>query len=87
MVGGVPMIVAMPPIFAAQATLSSTGLDNLDCFSSFNTPSTLVAMGNIIMAVAVFEIHMDIKPVANINPAINPASLVPVRFKIHKAMR
>jgi hypothetical protein len=29
------------------------------------------------MVVAVLDIHMDIKPVANIKPAINPLSLVP----------
>ena len=71
MFGGVPIKVAIPPIFAAQATLRRIGRANLSRCSGSRMAITLEAMGNIIMAVAVFDIHMDMNAVASIKPASN----------------
>jgi hypothetical protein len=45
-----------------------------------------MAIGNIIMVVAVLEIHMDKKKLATINPARMLAGLTPVILKIFKAI-
>ena len=45
------------------------------------------AMGNIIIVVAVLEIHMDKKAVASIKPKTNRLGLVPVRTTMCKAIR
>ncbi len=45
------------------------------------------AIGSIIMAVAVFDIHMDKKAAANIKPNKIMIGLLPVRDRIFRAMR
>jgi hypothetical protein len=44
-------------------------------------------MGTIIMAVAVFEIHIDRNAVAAINPSNTRRGLVPVNSMIFSAIR
>jgi hypothetical protein len=46
-----------------------------------------MAIGNIIMVVAVLLIHILIKPVASMNPSIILFPLVPVNFTILSAIR
>ena len=85
--GGVPISVAIPPILADQAILNKIGRERDSDFCFGKTAKTLVAIGSIIIEVAVLEIHMDINPVLIINPANKPWSWVPVLFKIHNAIR
>ena len=86
MFGGVPISVAIPPMFAAQAMLKRSCLSILLEASEGKTAKTLVAMGNIMIEVAVLLIHMDIKPVLSIKPANSPELLVPVRRNIQSAI-
>ena len=85
--GGVPIKVAIPPIFAAQATDKSKGLSTFTDTFLGKTANTLVTMGSIIIEVAVLLIHMDIKPVLSMKPANKPLPSVPVLRKIHRAIR
>ena len=54
---------------------------------SSNCLTKAIPMGNIITEVAVFEIHMDIKAVAIINPNTIFLMSVPIVLMICKAMR
>ncbi len=45
------------------------------------------AIGIIIMAVAVFEIHIEMKPVASMNPSTRRRGLVPTTRMIWSAIR
>ena len=59
-------------------------------FLSIKSSSLLIMesnMGTIIMAVAVLEIHIERKAVANIKPSKMRAGLVPVIMRIRKAIR
>ena len=44
-------------------------------------------MGIIMTAVAVFETHIDRKPVAIMNPAITIVGLVPMALTVSNAIR
>ena len=44
-------------------------------------------MGNIIAAVAVFEIHMEMKAVATMNPSTSRRGLVPTADTMARAIR
>lgn len=49
--------------------------------------STEMPIGSIITAVAVFETHIDMKPVAIMKPAIIGPGLLPMRLSVKSAMR
>ena len=68
------------------STLADCGIFALP--TSFSTRySTLRPTGSIITAVAVLLTHIEIKPVATINPAISRLGLVPISSTIPRAMR
>ena len=82
--GGVPITVAIPPALAEKAIPSIT-LKEKCCSCLVKTPSLLTnncitdkAMGSMTTVLAVLEIHMLIKAVANINPKITRLGVVPV---------
>ena len=54
---------------------------------SLNCATIAIAIGNIITAVAVFDIHIDINAVAIIKPRIIFTMLVPIRLIIFNAIR
>ena len=84
--GGVPTNVATPPMLAAYAVASrSAGSIVVRCEGMWAEIDR--AMGSIIKAVAVFEIHMLRKAVASMNPSTILRPEVPVWDKIANATR
>ena len=91
--GGVPINVLKPPMDALYA------IPNIKAFpkikfsfsivfgSSFNCATIAIAIGSIITAVAVFEIHIDINAVATINPRIMFTTFVPIKLIMFNAIR
>lgn len=55
--------------------------------SRFTSTSTETPIGSIITAVAVFETHMEMNPVAIMGPRISREGLVPMAPTIASAMR
>ena len=55
--------------------------------SLFTSSSTDTPIGSIITAVAVFETHMETKPVATMKPRTSRDGLVPIMPTIARAMR
>ena len=53
---------------------------------SFNWDTIAIAIGSIITAVAVFDIHIDINAVAIINPRITFLTSVPIMLTILSAI-
>ena len=90
--GGVPIIVAMPPIEALYAIESNKAFPN--CLFSLTEVEGLSsscfiiasAIGSIITDVAVFDIHIDKNAVATIKPKIIRLILVPIAEMIFKAI-
>ena len=86
------MGVAIPPIDALKA------IDNINAFpkilfsfsavlfKSFIFFMIAIPIGNIITAVAVFEIHIDKNAVAIINPRITFLTSVPIMLTILSAI-
>ena len=67
--GGEPMSVPTPPILAAYAMDNIKKTLNLDCRCAGGMASTTaIAIGSIMSAVAVLEIHMEMRPVLKIKP-------------------
>ncbi len=89
--GGVPTNVAIPPIDAEYAIPSNNPTEYFPIFccprlsSSFKMIDN--AMGTIIMAVAVFDIHMESNDVASIKPSKILPGLIPNEIKILSAIR
>ena len=78
--GGEPITVPSPPIDADQATDSSSAAANFRAAGP--SPASRIsdsAIGTIIAAVALFEIHMLTKAVAAITPAITRSGDLPAR--------
>jgi hypothetical protein len=89
--GGVPIIVDIPPKLEAYAILSMTQSEKfltflVDIFMFETTAITETAIGNIIMVVAVLLSHMLIKPVEKINPSNILLPPVPVKRMIFNAI-
>jgi hypothetical protein len=89
--GGVPIIVDMPPKLEAYAILSMMQSEKFLTFlvaiSIFETTAiTETAIGNIIMVVAVLLSHMLIKPVEKIKPSNILLPPVPVKRMIFNAI-
>lgn len=88
------MRVAMPPIEALYAIASISALPNTSCSSvvfvagsSLNCATMAMPIGSIITEVAVFEIHIDKKAVAIMNPKIMLLTLVPISLMVFSAIR
>jgi len=95
--GGVPIRVAIPPMVAAYATPRRRQVANcrsppFSLFLSVKTPGRRVvtrarAIGIIIIAVAVLEIHIEINAVATMNPSTSFFVPEPARLITLRAMR
>ena len=93
MFGPVPILVAIPLMLAAYAMPSinarpnrlSSGSSAGTCSPSFSTSA--IAIGNIIIVVAVFEIHMLMKPVPSMKPSTMRRGLDPMTAMMPSAMR
>jgi hypothetical protein len=95
--GGLPMGVPSPPILAAHATersrhpvkAVSPGDNPAESPLPFRTREfpIAIAIGTIIIAVAVLEIHIEINAVAVINPRIRRRGEVPAMRIICRAIR
>ena len=85
-----PSIRAVPKLdftgVAAASSSASTGSSRASDVL-LTSSSTEMPMGSIMTAVAVFETHMDRKPVAIMNPAIICGGLVPISRTVSRAMR
>jgi hypothetical protein len=89
--GGVPMIVDIPPKLEAYAILSMMQSEKflallIPIFMFETTAITEAAIGSIIMVVAVLLSHMLIKPVEKINPSNILLPPVPVKRMIFNAI-
>ena len=90
--GGVPIKVATPPIDALYAIPSIIAFPKILFSSSIvsglslNCDTIAIAIGSIITAVAVFDIHIDINAVATIKPRIILTTLVPMKLMIFNAI-
>jgi hypothetical protein len=89
--GGVPIRVAMPPMLALYAILNRRPIEY---FLTFFFPmffSRLIitesAIGTIIIAVAVFDTHIDKNHVVIMNPKRIFRGLVPNNIRVIKAIR
>lgn len=81
--GGVPIRVAIPPMLAEYATDSISANEKFALDFSSAIPSsardrTAKAIGSIIIAVAVFEIHADRTAVEIMKPRISRRGLSPI---------
>ena len=95
--GGVPTGVAIPPIDAAYAMPSNkhgpnpraTAPDAPSAPGAFRFSRLRIAsaIGNIMMAVAVFEIHIDSTAAESIKPSTRCAGRPPASRMIFRAMR
>ena len=73
----------MPPIDAAYATPSMSAVRRLA--ASFDTPNRAPiasAIGYIMAVVAVFEIHIEMTPVATMTPRTTRLPLKPIALTI-----
>ena len=90
--GGVPINVLIPPIDALYAIPNIKALPKiLFSFSivfglSFSWSTIAIAIGNIITAVAVLEIHIERKAVATIKPSMIFITSVPIKLIIFNAI-
>ena len=86
--GGVPTSVAIPPIEAEYAIPRSNPIEYLPIFASPRLSSNFIiidkAIGTIIIAVAVFDIHIDKNEVASIKPSNILPGLIPKKIRIFK---
>ena len=83
--GGVPIRVPSEPMEAEYAMPSMRAVANFFCLSqpptvSAVSASTDVPIGSMTTAVAVFDTHMDKKPVASIKPKMRRRGEVPMSF-------
>ncbi len=94
--GGVPISVAIPPIVPAKATArsrqvakprSSSVSHVLSPVHGISVETMANAMGIIIIADAVLDIHIERNAVATMNPKMSLFELVPVRHMIWRAIR
>ena len=79
--GGVPTSVEIPPIDAEYAIPKSKPIEYFPILTSPKLSSSFIiierAIGTIIIAVAVFDIHIERKEVANIKPSKILPGLIP----------